>query len=329
MRPPADVSLLPSKDGSIPAAVMNYVTPETGVMSSRRDKKGSDDSVLGVNWNDMDVTIRNGRTENLSLNVNGFELMPAPRSNAVIDFFDQDDVVERYYPACEELVAKAVARNGNGEKFSVRAFDHNVRSTWGDERRLVNSTGGAIQQPIAVVHGDYTRISAPQRVLDLADSPKANDVFRGRLGSEDASLLDPTVAKEAVDGERRFALINVWRNIREEDPVRQYPLACIDAATTRFGDMRTFQIHYADRIGENYFACHQQRHKWYYFPDMLFDEAMLIKQWDSLGGIGQGLDSDEGGHLCTFSLHSSLLDCAVEENERESIEVRCVVIWDS
>ena len=42
-----------------------------------------------------------------------------------------------------------------------------------------------------------------------------------------------------------------------------------------------FEIHYADRVGQNYFAAHHPDHAWNYFPALTRDEALLIKQWDS------------------------------------------------
>ncbi|GIS97648.1 MAG: hypothetical protein CM1200mP24_09320 [Gammaproteobacteria bacterium] len=35
-----------------------------------------------------------------------------------------------------------------------------------------------------MVHGDYTLTSAPQRLSDLADSPKSNDTLISMLGAE-------------------------------------------------------------------------------------------------------------------------------------------------
>jgi hypothetical protein len=356
-------------------ANMKYVTPETRIICSRRDTTGSDSTLEGATWHGVDVIMRNARVppssssssvlsshEGKTLSRHGFQLVSSDVSDFNIDYFDQNQVVEQYYPICEDLVAKILEQNNDDNRvsfrpcFIVKAFDHNVRSavptTKKDEnedenkRQLKNSTGGTIQQPVAVVHGDYTRISAPRRVKDLAMAPKTNDVLRGRLGThkeqqeqqqeEDSmspSLLDPIVAQEAVDGKRRFALINVWRNIQRDKPVRQYPLACVDAATVNFADLRTFQIHYSDRIGENYFACHDPRHEWWYYPEMTIGEALLIKQWDSFGDLAKGLDRDhEQGNISTMSLHSSFLDTALNleksEWERESIEVRCVVIWN-
>ena len=266
----------------------------------------------------------------MSLRRNGFELRHYDLKDPDVDFFDQNAVVEKYYPECEKLLADALAEDGGADRktFTVRAFDHNVRSTQ-SAREMKNSSGGTVQTPVAVVHCDYTKVSAPRRMQDLALPPKVNDVLRGRLGGDDASLLKQDEVTEAIEGKRRYALVNVWRNIRKDEPVLQYPLACVDAATAKFDDMRTFQIHYSDRIGENYFCTTGQgQHQWFYYPKMKFDEAMLIKQWDSHGGIAKDLEQDREG-VSTFAIHSSLYDpTAPDDVKRESIEVRCCVIWE-
>ena len=102
---------------------------------------------------------------------------------------------------------------------------------------------------------------------------------------------------------RRFAIINLWRNIVAE-PVELNPLALCDAATVKPEDLVVFEIHYTDRIGENYFK-HDQRHRWFYYPEMSRDEALLIKQWDSAGEMaasrGARSDSDQPAAPSTFS----------------------------
>ena len=53
----------------------------------------------------------------MSLHRNGFELRHHELKNADIDFFDQDEVVEKYYPECEKLLAEAlVAKDGDADE---------------------------------------------------------------------------------------------------------------------------------------------------------------------------------------------------------------------
>ena len=95
-----------------------------------------------------------------------------------------------------------------------------------------------------------------------------------------------------------------------------------------------FEIHYHDRIGENYFAKHSDGHRWYFYPALTRDEALLIKQWDSDGALARsnGADPDaaDPDAPCTFSFHSAFEDPATAPDapERWSIEVRCVALYD-
>jgi len=137
----------------------------------------------------------------------------------------------------------------------------------------------------------------------------------------EAPLLTREEAELAAS--TRFAIVNVWRNISEE-PVRVLPLACCDARSVVASDLCVFEIHYADRVGENYFAAHEPRHTWYYYPRMAREEALLIKQWDSHGALVTGSDS-----CSTFSLHTAFQDptTPVGSPDRESIEVRCICVF--
>ena len=95
-----------------------------------------------------------------------------------------------------------------------------------------------------------------------------------------------------------------------------------------------FEIHYADRIGENYFAKHAAGHRWYFYPGLTRDEALLIKQWDSAGELarseGARGDGAASGQPCTFSFHSAFEDPETPPDapERWSIEVRCIALYD-
>ena len=159
----------------------------------------------------------------------------------------------RYYRDCESCIAEAT-----GARW-VTAFDHNVRSQRGNSSG-VRQVGGpqSVQQPARFVHGDYTLTSAPERLRQLAQPPKLNDTMRKVVGDKPLLSKDMLAAVEAGS---RWAIINVWRNIGRE-PVQAYPLACTDGMTVLPEDLVVFEIHYSDRVGENYFAKHSPRHKW-------------------------------------------------------------------
>jgi hypothetical protein len=300
-----------------------------GKVLTRRNRDGSDASWEGVDLKERGMPVADARTvaarPSCTLAMNGFEMQRRSLARQDLDFLDHEQVVRLYYPECAEIVHEA-----SGASFAA-AFDHNVRSAAGKRSGQRIEGGQQVQGPARVVHGDYTLASAPQRLRDLARPPTGNDTLRTVL-AEGQSLLDPDAVERALAG-GRFAIINLWRNIAAE-PVATQPLALCDAASVRLENLVVFEIHYADRIGENYFAKHDDRHRWYFYPGLTRDEALLIKQWDSAGRMARskGVQPDAGSAAsepCTFSFHSAFEDPTTPPDapERWSIEVRCVALY--
>jgi hypothetical protein len=311
-------------DSSLPSSLYR-----NGKMLLRRNADGSDSALEGVVFDERQVTVHNARLlkgkQRCTVEKNGFELQFRPLAHADLDFLDHQDVVQKYYRECEQLVQEVTGAA------KVVAFDHNVRSTDGKQRKQRIRGGQEVQGPARIAHGDYTLTSAPERLQRLAHEPCENDTLRSAL-APGASLLDPVEVEQAIGKNGRFAIINVWRNIVDE-PVATHALALCDAQTVTIKDLSVFELHYSDRVGENYFSKSDPGHTWYYYPAMTREEALLIKQWDSAGPLaqsqGQRPDSDDPHAPCTFSFHSSFDDVATSPNApaRWSIEVRCVVIY--
>jgi len=303
-----------------------------GEVLIRRDQDGSDDHYKGPPREEREVTIRNARlldhNQRRTIQVHGFELLTRPLSNSYVDFYDHQQVTQNYYTECAEIVR---VETGGSEVF---AFDHNIRSATGKKNRQRIIGGQQVQGPARTVHGDYTLTSGPQRLRDLAKPPSANDTLRSILG-ESTPLLKHDMVDQVLDTKGRFAIINVWRNIADE-PVANHPLALCDGQSVSPEDLVVFEIHYHDRVGENYFAKHADQHSWWYYPAMTRDEVLLIKQWDSIGELAQSdgarADSSAGGEQapCTFSFHTSFKDLTIppEAPDRQSIEVRCIVLYN-
>ena len=269
--------------------VFHYMQPSAesslyrnGRVLTRRDRDGSDSDRLGVDLEERDMPILDARGlapgEQPTLAANGFELLRRPMADPDLDFLDHDAVVRAYYPECAEIVRAATGAA------TVAAFDHNIRSATGKSGQQRIAGGQQVQGPAHLVHGDYTLTSAPQRLRDLARPPSLNDTYRTAL-PEGATLLDGQAVEEAMES-GRFAIVNLWRNIARE-PVATRPLALCDAASVRPEELVVFEIHYGDRVGENYFAKHDPRHRWVYWSAMTRDEALLIKQWDSAGELAR------------------------------------------
>ena len=229
----------------------------------------------------QDVTIRNGREvlDELSLDTNGFVL--TPHETAVRDFYDSEEVKSVYYPEVERLLKRVTGAE------RVLIFDHVVRNPVLAER----GEKGA-RSPAKIVHNDYSFKSAPRRVRDL-------------LPEEVDRLL-----------KNRFAEINVWRAIR--GPIESSPLALCDARSLRQEDVVPCDLVYRERVGETYGFTYNPKHRWYYFPRLERNEAILLKCYDS----------KEDGRA-RFTAHTSFDDpnSPPDAAPRESIEVRALVFW--
>ena len=212
-----------------------------------------------------------------SLDREGFMLVR--HETSVEDLWDPRAIRERYYREMEELVRRTTAAT------RVVAFDHNLRSAPRAERRE-----SAAQMPVRYAHNDYTERSGPQRVRDLFPE-EADDLLT-----------------------RRFAVINVWKPLT---PVEQAPLAVCDARTIASADLVPTDLLYPDRSGEVYSLRYGGAHRWFYYPRMQADEAMLLKCYDSARDRAR------------FTAHSAFDDPTSPANarSRESIEVRTLAFF--
>jgi hypothetical protein len=293
-----------------------------------RDSDGNTASNKGIDLESHTLPVHNARLlpagEQPGLEKNGFELLPHGFRDESLDFMDHSQVVGGYYKQCAALVEQATGTR-------AYAFDHNVRSASGKQSKQEISGGQHVQAPAHVVHGDYTLRSAPERLDQLAQPPSGNDTLSGVL-EPGQSLISPAEASSALADGGRFAIINVWRSFAPE-PVATHPLALCDGQTVIPEDLVVFELHYPNRIGENYFAKYAPRHEMYYYPEMTRDEALLIKQWDSAGPLarsnGRVGDANDDQAPCTFSFHSAFVDpdTPPDAPDRWSIEVRCMVIY--
>ena len=226
------------------------------------------------------ITVHDARAVEgaLSLDREGFVLVR--HKTAASDLYDEDIITRVYYPECERLMKEAT-----GAK-KVVAFDHIVRNA------AKSGPGSSVKLPAGRVHNDYTDWSAPQRVRDL-------------MGGEAEELL-----------KHRFAINNVWRPIA--GPLLRSPLALCDAATLESENLVGSDLRYPDRTGETYAITYNPNQRWYYFPKMQPDEAVLIRCFDS---VRSG--------PARFSAHGAFDDPQTPAGAppRESIEVRTLVFF--
>ena len=225
------------------------------------------------------VKISDGRNEKLLLEVNGFELVE--QRTAVKNFLDAEELKSVYYPELERLIKE---RAGAAR---VVVFDHTLRS--GDE---AEREAQLIREPVLQAHNDYTEWSGPQRVREI-------------MGDEAEALLA-----------RRFAIIQVWRAINQ--PIRANPLAVADARSIDPQDLLVAERRYPHRVGQTYRVKYNPRHRWFYFPEMRRDEAIVFKVYDS---------AKDG--RARFTPHTSFVDPATPPDAppRQSIEARALAFF--
>jgi len=109
------------------------------------------------------------------------------------------------------------------------------------------------------------------------------------------------------------SIFNVWRPIR--GPVQSIPLAVCDARSVRADELVATDLDYGDRTGEIYQVTFNPEHRWYYFPHMEAEEALVFKCYDSM---------DDG--RARFTPHTAFDDPRTPPDapDRESIELRCL-----
>jgi hypothetical protein len=262
-------------------ATLNYIVDDGSKIFTETAAPGETDVRSGGKSDPRRVTIRNGRRHagDFTLERNGFHFVH--HDTAVGDFLDEVAVRQTYYTEIEALVK---AESGASR---VVVFDHTLR-TADDAMRAERK----IREVVSRVHNDYTEWSGPQRVRDL-------------LPEEAAELLH-----------RRFAIIQVWRPIRY--PVETFPLAICDARSLSPENLVVSERRYPHRVGQTYAITYKPEHRWYWFPRMRRDEALVFKVYDSL---------TDG--RARWTAHTAFLDptSPPDARPRESIEIRTLAFF--
>jgi hypothetical protein len=99
-------------------------------------------------------------------------------------------------------------------------------------------------------------------------------------------------------------------------PLRDAPLAMCDGQTVAPDDLVASDLTYSNRRGEPYSVKDNPNHRWFYFPEMKVDEALLLKCYDS------ATDSRK-----RFGPHTAFVGptTPADAQPRESIELRTLV----
>ncbi|WP_182378899.1 CmcJ/NvfI family oxidoreductase [Nocardioides sp. WS12] len=231
------------------------------------------------NTNHVPVLIRNGwELGSGTLETHGFEAGHLPTRFTAWD--DAAAICDTYRPEVEAQIAAITGAS------RVVSFDHNVRCDDKAQQQTWANTSDHTRTA-RWVHNDYTPESARERAAEILGY-----VPHGR-----------------------FAFINLWRPIRE--PLRDTPLAVCDGQTIRNEDLERAALIYPEREGEYFLLRHHVDQRWYWFPEMRNEEALLLKCMDTAAST-------------RFSAHSAFdnPDAPAGSPPRESIEVRVIAVWD-
>lgn len=118
------------------------------------------------------------------------------------------------------------------------------------------------------------------------------------------------------------------------------PLTICDTQTSVEHDYGVREFRYVDRVIETFMGGYSPSQRWYYFPDMSRNEAILLKTHDSQGQMYFTADRENNNNIGTYlydqppipstsALHTAVRDPRVPADTppRESVEVRCMVFF--
>ncbi len=201
-------------------------------------------------------------------------------STAVRDFYDHEEVCRVAYREAEEIV-----RTQTGAA-KVVAFHYTLRS---EASAPAARSYGAVRR----VHNDYTERSAVECV-------------RAQMGEDAEDLL-----------RRRYAIVQIWRSIA--GPIEMMPLALCDARTLSPADLVDSERQMPKGIVRTYTMMHSDNHRWFWFRDMEFDEAIVFKVFDS---------ARDGRARWVAHTSFDAPNTPPGARPRESIEIRTLAFFD-
>ena len=250
-----------------PSAVYNASVP------------GGEVSTHDGKYVEQEVEIHSARGKGFSLNREGFTLVD--HDTAVKDYTDAEQM------AVHDAEIEAIIKRTTGAS-RVIVFD-NTRRAASDALRKEQQ----VREPASVVHNDYTRKSAPQRLRDL----------------------HPEEAEELL--QKRFAIVGAWRTTA--GTVETHPMAMCDTSTVVVDDLVDVVRQAKDRVGGIQMVRYNDAHRWYYYPQMQPNEALLLKTYDS---------AEDG--RAQYNCHTAFVDptSPPDAAPRQSIETRCFVFFD-
>jgi len=264
-------------------AKFNYIV-DTGVPPVRYiDWPEMEDKAVPPQYRQYEMTVHNGRPlrDTFAFDTHGFVFVD--HRTEVKDFTDEAERKRVYDPEVQALIKK---HSGASD---VIVFDHTIRVSDEEMQKAVDA-----RPTVKSVHNDYTEASAPRRLREIVGNEEAERRLK-----------------------KRWAIVQVWRPIRGK--VLIDPLGICDGRSIPQQGFIRVERRYKYRTGEVYHIAHNPSHRWFYFPQMERDEALVFKVFDS-----------DARKPSRFTAHSAFDDPATRADAppRESIETRTFAFFD-
>jgi len=232
------------------------------------------------------IEVRNGRElTDAGMDTSGFVLLK--HASLVEDWDDTEQVHRTYYEEMRSLVQRLT---GASRCYVNR---HNIRK----------SDGSTTFPPFLEVHSDFTDSYKEALVRSLRTGTEETPTF----GMLDQLQSDGVTVEELSSS--RLLVIHAWRSVSDA-PLRKFPLALCDGRTVGEKELIREKVSGLER----YRATHSPLHRWYWFPDMVKDEVMLFK----------GFDSEHK----RYAFHSAFVhpDTSTDDAHRFSCELRLLCL---
>ncbi|MHB0773015.1 CmcJ/NvfI family oxidoreductase [Bradyrhizobium sp. 1.29L] len=160
---------------------------------------------------------------------------------------------------------------------------------------------------VEAIPRDFTRVGGPANYAHMDYSPIAGPMMAA-LANEEQGTKTRSYS--------RLMIIQTWRAF--SPPPQDFPLALCDASSVSGGDL--LQTDYQTRgiVQKYWLPYYNPNHRWYYFPNMMPNELLLFK----------GYDSERHFEPATAHTAFDNRPAFPNANPRESIDARFFVYFD-
>lgn len=268
--------------------VLHYLDPSSPLLR-RFTAPGHSVNTAAYEAHEVPIRSGRGRESEFSLEVQGFEIVNRP--TAVTDFRDDAQLREVYL---REVSAFTRERTG-ADWVVTRGF---IR------RRAADPKANASQPAAALIHIDYDTEGQQQR---------AEQVY----------------AEAVPDGPgfSRVQASSFWRCFTP--PPQDWPLALCDNRSVRDDEGSPNELYFVEEVPDDLAApmertpdvngtemAYSPDHEWWYFPDMVLDEALFF--------VFNDTDRSHAWRVVHTAFHD---ETAHATEPRHSVEVRSFAFW--